>query len=232
MSQRNSSGDPRPADRRDAQEFTAKFDRMYTRWARPYDLAVKLLPVWRRWLSAALPHIRGPRILEVSFGTGWLLTRYAGDFDTYGVDLNARMVAIARRNLRRAGVTARLRQADVEALPFPDGRFDTVVNTMSFSGYPNAARAMTEMHRVLRHRGRLVLIDVGYPDDGNRVGRALAGLWQRAGDVIRDMPALFDSFGFDVHHEQIGGFGSVHLYVATKQLYSGRRTLSQDGSNA
>ncbi|MEY8015672.1 class I SAM-dependent methyltransferase [Mycobacterium servetii] len=197
---------------------------MYTRWARPYDLAVKLLPVWRHWLSAALPHIRGPRVLEVSFGTGWLLTRCANNFDTCGVDLNARMVAVARHNLRRAGVTAQLRQANVEALPFADGQFDTVVNTMSFSGYPDAQRAMTQMHRVLRHQGRLVLIDVGYPDDGHRLGRTVAGLWKRAGDVIRDMPAIFDSFGFDVHHEQLGGFGSVHLYVATKQRPAGLET--------
>lgn len=217
MSQRNAPGDPDRAEPRDARAFTARFDRLYSRLARPYDLAVKLVPLWRRWIGAALPHIRGPRVLEVSFGTGWLLTRYANDFETHGVDLNERMVAIARRNLRRAGVTAELRRANVEALPYPDGQFDTVVNTMSFSGYPDGRRAMTELHRVLRRQGQLVMIDVGYPDDGNRLGRALVGMWQRAGDVIRDMPTLFDHFGFDVHHEQIGGFGSVHLYVATKR---------------
>ncbi|GJO37132.1 hypothetical protein NJB1604_01420 [Mycobacterium marinum] len=216
MNQQDSPSTCYRAEPVDAQAFTAHFDRLYTRLARPYDLAVKLLPVWRHWISAALPHIRGPRVLEVSFGTGWLLTRYANNFDTYGVDLNRRMVAIARRNLRRAGVSADLSQANVEALPYPDGQFDTVVNTMSFSGYPNGARAMTQLHRVLRRQGRLVLIDVGYPQDGNRLGTALAGMWQRAGDVIRDMPTLLDGFGFEVQHEQIGGFGSVHLYLATK----------------
>ena len=58
---------------------------------------------------------------------------------------------------------AQLRRADVENLPYPDGYFDTVVNTMSFSGYPNAQQAMSELHRVLHRRGRLVLIDIGYP---------------------------------------------------------------------
>ncbi len=217
MSQQDSSGDPYPAEPRDAEAFTTRFDRLYSQLARPYDLAVRVLPVWRHWISAALPHIRGPRVLEVSFGTGWLLTRYAGNFETYGVDLNERMVAIARRNLARTGVTAELRQANVEALPYPDGHFDSVVNTMAFSGYPNGQRAMSEMHRVLRSQGRLVLIDVGYPPDGNRLGSALVGIWKHSGDVIRDMAPLFDSFGFDVNHEQIGGFGSVHLYVATKQ---------------
>jgi ubiquinone/menaquinone biosynthesis C-methylase UbiE len=217
MSQQNSPGDPYSAEPRDAPAFTARLDRLYSRLARPYDMAVKVLPVWRHWISAALPHIRGRCVLEVSFGTGWLLTRYAGNFETYGVDINERMVAIAQRNLRRAGVAAELRQANVEALPYPDGHFDTVINTMAFSGYPNGQRAMSELHRVLRPQGRLVLIDVGYPHDGNRLGSALVGIWKRSGDVIRDMPLLLNSFGFDVYHEQIGGFGSVHLYVATKQ---------------
>ena len=217
MSQQNSPGDPYSAEPRDAQAFTSRFDRLYSRLARAYDLAVKAVPVWRHWISAALPHIRGPRVLEVSFGTGWLLTRYAGNFETYGVDFNERMVAIARRNLQRAGVSAELRQANVEALPYPDDHFDTVINTMSFSGYPNGQRALSELHRVLRPQGRLVLIDVGYPHDGNRLGSALVGMWKRSGDVIRDMAPLFESLGFDVYHEQIGGFGSVHLYVATKQ---------------
>ncbi len=216
MSQQNSPGDPYSAEPRDAEAFTARFDRLYSRLARPYDLAVKVLPVWRHWISAALLHIRGPRVLEVSFGTGLLLTRYAGNFETYGVDLNERMVAIAQRNLQRAGVSAELRQANVEALPYPDGHFDTVINTMAFSGYPNGQRAMSELHRVLRPQGRLVLIDVGYPHDGNRLGCMLVGIWKRSGDVIRDMAPLFESLRFDVYHEQIGGFGSVHLYVATK----------------
>lgn len=201
----------------DPQAFTARFDRLYSRLARPYDLAVRLLPVWRRWLSAALPHIRGPRVLEVSFGTGWLLTRYAADFETHGIDINERMVALARRNLRRAGIAAELRQARVEALPYPDGHFDTVLNTMAFSGYPDGQRAMAELHRVLRPRGRVVMVDVGYPIDGNRLGSALADMWKLTGDVIRDMPPLFERYGFDVSRKPIGGFGSVHLYVATKR---------------
>lgn len=201
----------------DAQAFTSRFDRIYSRLARPYDLAVKFLPVWRRWLSRALPHIQGPRVLEVSFGTGWLLTHFAADFEIHGVDLNERMVEVARNNMRRAGVTAELRKANVEALPYPDGYFDTVVNTMAFSGYPNGKRAMAELHRVLRPGGRIVLIDVSYPRDRNWIGGALISIWKRSGDVLRDMPDLFESFGFDVHEQPIGGFDSIHLYIATKR---------------
>lgn len=217
MGQHDTSGDRFSAEPRDARAFTSRLDRLYSRLGRPYDLAVKVLPVWRRWLSHALPHIQGPRVLEVSFGTGWLLTRYAANFETHGVDLNERMLTIARNNLRRAGVTADLRKANVDSLPYPDGYFDTVVNTMAFSGYPNGRPAMAELHRVLRPGGRIVLIDVGYPRDDNWVGSALVSVWKRSGDVVRDMPSLFEDFGFDVCERPVGGFDSVHLYIATKR---------------
>lgn len=201
---------PEPEDRR---AYSERFNRLYSRLGRPYDLGVKLFPVWRRWLGKALPHIEGPRVLEVSPGTGWLLTRYAGSFDVSAVDLSPEMVEISRRNVRRAGLTADIRVGDVEALPFPDAGFDTVLSTMAFSGYPDGHRALAEMTRVLRPGGRLVIVDVNYPSDGNRLGTALVGLWGRSGDLIRDMPALFDQQGVEASDREVGGFGSVHLYL-------------------
>jgi ubiquinone/menaquinone biosynthesis C-methylase UbiE len=200
----------------DAHAFTSSFDAVYTRTARIYDVAVKLLPIWRRWLLQALPYLEGPRVLEVSFGTGWLLARYAGRCDAHGLDRNARMVAIARANLARVGLSARLVQGDVAALPYPDQTFDTVVSTMAFSGYPDAARALAEIRRVLRPDGRLVIIDVAHPHDGNQVGTALVRFWQWTGDVIRDLPDLLEDAGFRATDEEVGGWGSVHRYVADK----------------
>jgi ubiquinone/menaquinone biosynthesis C-methylase UbiE len=202
-----------PEDRRG---YTEAFDRLYTRIAGVYDLAVRLLPVWRTSLRQALPLIEGPRVLDASFGTGWLLTQYAAEVDAHGFDLNERMVAIAERNLRRAGVHADLRQANVEDLPYEDGQFDTVVNTMAFSGYPDAAKAIAELHRVLHPGGRLLIIDVASPADRNRIGIAMVRIWKRLGDLLRDLPALLAESGFDVDEREIGGWGSIHLYVATK----------------
>lgn len=197
--------------------FTASFDHFYTRTARLYRAGVRLAPFWRRWLRQALPHLRGQRILEVSFGTGWLLTQYPQQYELHGVDLNAAMVRLAERAVRRAGASARLCRADVAALPYRTGQFDTIVNTMAFTGYPTADTVLAELRRVLRSNGRIVMVDVGFPPDANRVGTALARSWQRAGDLLRDMPALLDRFGFDVSHQVIGGRGSIHLYVADRR---------------
>ena len=211
---------PEPAD---AHAYTEANDRLYTRFARIYDIVVKALPLWRRWLGHALPEIRGPRVLEVSFGTGWLLTQYAADHRTDGIDLNPRLLGVARRNLARAGVTADLRLGSVEALPYPDATFDTVVTTMAFTGYPDGARAAAELARVLVPGGRLVLIDIAYPRDGNRVGTALVDrFWKPFGDLVRDVPALLSAAGLAVEDVEIGGRGSVHRYLATKPGDAGR----------
>ena len=63
----------------DPQLFTERFDRFYSRFAHSYDWLVKTLPVWRNWLNHVIPHVQGERILEASFGTGYLLTQYAHD---------------------------------------------------------------------------------------------------------------------------------------------------------
>jgi hypothetical protein len=31
------------------------------------------------------------------------------------------------------------------------------------------------------------------------------------------MPPLFERFGFELSEQEIGGFGSVHLFLATKR---------------
>ncbi len=201
----------------DPKGFQESFDEFYTRTARLYDLAVKVLPVWKTWLKQALPYIQGQRVLEVSFGTGYLLMQYASRFETHGVDLNARMVAVARRNLEKSGIHADLKQGNVEQLPYADEYFDTVIDTMAFSGYPDGARAVSEIRRVLKPGGRLVLIDVNYPTDRNWLGMRLIGFWQYLGDIVRDIGKLLEDRGFDCEDREIGGFGSVHIYVCQRR---------------
>jgi ubiquinone/menaquinone biosynthesis C-methylase UbiE len=198
----------------DKEGFTGDFDQFYTRFAQLYDLALKLFPIWRRWIGAVLPHVQGQRVLEVSFGTGYLLDQYGADVDVVGIEFNGAMIDIARGHV--PGRLVALQQADVYHLPFKSGTFDTVVNTMAFTGYADGKLAMAELKRVLLDGGRLVMVDINYPRDGNRMGVFLAGLWVRLGDILRDMSSLFAEAGFSYQDHEIGGWGSVHLYVATK----------------
>lgn len=204
---------PEPAD---PQSYTARFDRFYTQFAPLYDWLLRLFPVWGRWISHVLPHVQGPRILELSFGTGYLLGRYGSALDVYAVEYNRKMIEIARDKVGHPERSISFQQAVGSHLPFCSGAFDTVVNTMAFTGYPDGTAALAEMNRVLRVGGKLVMVDVNYPSDGNRKGLALARMWMKLGDILRDMDALFCDGGFDYLEKEIGGWGSVHLYLATK----------------
>jgi ubiquinone/menaquinone biosynthesis C-methylase UbiE len=209
MFSRNYSAEPA-----DPAAFTARFDAAYSRFARLYDVAVRRLPVWKTWLLHALPHIRGPRVLEISFGTGYLLSQYVSRFQCIGLDINPDMIQTASKNLKDSGGDAPLLRGNAQALPFAENSFDCVVNTMAFSGYPDGAAALSEMRRVLKPEGRLVLLDIGYPSRNRPAGILLTNLWKYSGDLIRDLPALLAATGFVFTDTEVGGFGSVHLYVA------------------
>jgi ubiquinone/menaquinone biosynthesis C-methylase UbiE len=66
------------------------------------------------------------------------------------------MVELARRRLPQR-VT--LEVADAEALPFAPGTFDLVMSTSSLHFWPAPRQALTELRRVLRPGGRLVITD-------------------------------------------------------------------------
>jgi ubiquinone/menaquinone biosynthesis C-methylase UbiE len=204
---------PEPAD---ARQFTAQYDAFYSRFAAVYDRLVKFLPLWRNWLDNVLPCIQGPKVLEVSFGTGYLLTRYAGQFDTCAVDLNPDLARTACDNLLQHNLSAHLQVADVEHLPYPAEQFDSILNTMAFSAYPDGNLAMAEITRVLKPGGRLVMVDINYPHNANPAGTLLTRGWMAGGDIIRDIPVLLSEFGCHFTEQEVGDFGSVHLYVATK----------------
>ena len=57
------------------------------------------------------------------------------------------------------GRDADLRQGDAQALEFPDESFDTVLCALGLCAIPDDRRAVTEMARVLRPGGRLLLVD-------------------------------------------------------------------------
>ena len=176
-----------------------------------------IFPLWKRWISKVIPHIKGTKILEVSFGSGYLMTQYASnDHDIYGIDYNDKMLEITEKKMKRLNIPVHLSQGNVENLPFPNEAFDTVINTMSFTGYPDGDKAMSEFKRVLKQGGRLLLVDFDYPDNLNKLGCTVVKLWEKCGDIIKDINATLTSYGFEYEDITVGGFGSVHLFIAKK----------------
>ena len=197
-------------------DYTEKFDRLYTRFAHMYNFLVMIAPVWRRWIGQAVQHAHGPKILEISFGPGHLFELYEPESRIFGLEYNRKMVAIAKAKIGHAKASISLQRGDVYSLPYKSEMFDTVVNTMAFTGYPDGKGAIEEMNRVLKPGGKLVMVDINFPRDKNPWGTQLTRMWIALGDRIREMDAIFKAGGFQYMDKEIGGWGSVHLYVATK----------------
>jgi ubiquinone/menaquinone biosynthesis C-methylase UbiE len=114
-----------------------------------------LAPDTRAWVcSQAIG-----QTLEVGIGTGLNLPLYPGEITLAGVDFSPGMLEVARRRARQLGREVDLREADALDLPFPDACFDTVVSTYVLCAVPDEHRALTEMIRVLRPGGLLLLAD-------------------------------------------------------------------------
>ena len=130
-------------------DYTDKMNKEYNWMAKGYDAFMTIFPLWKKWIKKIIPHIKGDKILEVSFGSGYLMTQYASDeYEIYGIDYNDKMLEITENKIKKLNITAKLSQGNVEKLPFPDDTFDTVINTMAFTGYPDGDKAMIELKRV------------------------------------------------------------------------------------
>jgi ubiquinone/menaquinone biosynthesis C-methylase UbiE len=192
------------------------FDEWTSRFAGLIDLGMKLHPLWGPRLRKAAAQVRGPRVLEVSFGTGYLMSLYAGRFQTTGIDYNPRMIETTRRRLDRLGLHADLIQADAHALPFDDQSFDCVVNTDAFTMYADPQQAMSEFHRVLVPGGRLVLCEYDRPADRNWLGMQWIRLAAKLGMPGVDFDPLLRSIGFEYEDHAVGLSGVLHMFVGTK----------------
>lgn len=97
--------------------------------------------------------------LEVAIGTALNLPHYPPDVRLTGIDLTPEMLTLAEARAKDMGRSIRLIEGDAEKLPFGDSSFDTVVCTYALCSVPDDARAISEMHRVLKPGGRLILVD-------------------------------------------------------------------------
>jgi len=114
---------------------------------------------------AALLARASGRVLELAVGTGLNLPLYnwSAVSELTAVDLSAGMLSRAGARVAASPAlrAARLSlvQADVAALPFPDGSFDCVVDTFSLCVFPDPRAALAEAARVLAPGGRLLLLE-------------------------------------------------------------------------
>lgn len=130
----------------------------YRLWSATYDTGLNpLLALERRMLADRLVITPKTRFLDLATGTGrWLEYALARGARGYGMDLSPEMLDVAARK----GMTARLVQADLAALPFRDHSMDLAVCSFALGYLPSPRTAFREMARVSR---RVIASDL-HPD--------------------------------------------------------------------
>jgi ubiquinone/menaquinone biosynthesis C-methylase UbiE len=130
----------------------------YRLWSASYDTGPNpLLALEQRVLLERLIVTRVTRVLDLATGTGrWLAYALSKGAHGFGVDLSPEMLAVAARK----GMTGRLAQATLTALPFPDNFADLGICSFALGYLRSPEAAFREMARTCR---RVIVSDL-HPD--------------------------------------------------------------------
>lgn len=91
------------------------------------------------------------------------------------VDGSTDMVQAARRRLKGAP-HIEVRRGDMEALPIDDGQLDVAIVALVLHHVPEPARALTEVSRVLKPSGRVLVVDM-LPHDREEYQQQMGHVW-------------------------------------------------------
>lgn len=225
-----------------ADRIASMFDAIAPR----YDLLNHLLSggIDRRWRTRAIDSLQltgGEVLLDVCTGTADVALQATGARRVLGIDFAAAMLRIGREKVLAAGQGRRigLTRGDATRLPVSTGTVDAVTVAFGIRNVEQPERACEEMARVLRHGGRLAILEFGVPRvPGVRqlylwyfkyvlplIGRAVSGhhvaysyLPASVGSFPppREFAALLAGAGFaDVQAVPLT-FGIVYLYTAVR----------------
>lgn len=126
-------------------------------------------PLWQAQLAGAQAKLMacaamvpGERVLDVACGTGLIAFEAAqavgAQGEVVGVDLSGQMVETASRQARQRQLSnVSFARMDAEQLALPDGGFDVALCALGLMYMPDPAQAVSEMRRVLRPGGRMVI---------------------------------------------------------------------------
>ena len=141
---------------------------MFDRIARVYDLlnSVMTAGLHQRWRerAAELAAVgEGDRVLDVATGTGdlalALAERVGPSGEVVGCDFSEVMLELARE--KAPGL--RFESANALDLPYEDDSFDAATVGFGARNFSDLARGLTEMTRVVRPGGRVVVLEITTP---------------------------------------------------------------------
>ncbi len=199
-----------------AERVAGVFHSVAARYDLMNDLMSGGLHRWWKAFTLGQAGIRpGMRVLDVAGGTADLARAFArrleGRGEVWLTDINASMLSIGRDRMVDDGFLQPAVQCDAEALPFPGGYFDRVSVAFGLRNMTHKDRALSEMFRVLRPGGRLLVLEF------SRVRKELA--------------SLYDRYSFDVLPwigRRVAGDEASYRYLAESiRMHPDQETLKQ-----
>ncbi len=163
----------------------------------------------RRVLLEAVAARPGERALDIGCGPGFVteaLARAVGpEGAVHAMDNSESSVAMARQRCAEFA-NAQFELAGAAQLPYPDASFDLAVSTQVFEFVPDVPKALSELHRVLRPRGRAAIIDTDWHTilwhsvDPHRMARVLKAWDEHLAHPVlpRTLIPLLRDAGFSV----------------------------------
>jgi len=132
--------------------------------------------LWKRRLVRLAAPVPGERALDLCCGTGDVAFALANrGIEVTGLDFSEAMLRVARKraetNPKAKVQSPAFLWGDAQKIPFPDASFEIVTMSYGLRNLANWEQGLTEMGRVAKRGGRLLVLDFGKPD--NRVWRAL-----------------------------------------------------------
>ena len=203
------------------------FRLLYHELACTYDLvsASVSLGRWRAWQRSVLPYLPAAEdglVLELAHGTGDLqVDLQRGGYQSVALDLSAQMGRLARRKLRRARLSADLVRGDAFQLPCKSASIAAIVCTFP-TPFIFAEPVLSEMSRVLRPSGRVMIVLVGQLSGGGILPALIRRLYRLTGqrDAFLCPGAIADLIGadaFTVESEIVTlADSAVQLLILTK----------------
>ena len=109
------------------------------------------------------------------------------------VDGSNDMVQAARKRLKGMH-QVEVRRGDMEALPIDDGQLDVAMTALVLHHVPEPARALAEMHRVVKPGGRVLIVDM-LPHDRVEYQQQMGHIW--LGFSEKTMKKQLEAAGFE-----------------------------------
>ncbi len=108
----------------------------------------------------------GSSVLDCATGTGDLALTFkkaVGRGRVVGTDFNADMLSYAPKKAEQRGLHVEFAVADAQNLPYKDGEFDIASIAFGIRNVDSPLQALSEMARVVRPGGKVVVLEFGQP---------------------------------------------------------------------